>query len=324
MTATRGVLIALLGFALFSVHDALIKEIGQRHAVTTIIFFAGLFAFPPISLLILVDREQANFLPRRPMLVFARSAFQIGAMLGAFYAFTALPLAEAYALLFAMPLFVTALSAPLLGETVRAQRWAAVLVGLVGVLIVLRPGVTEVTLGHLAAIGSAVCIAFAVILGRKIGSTERFAVMLLYPMLLSLVVMAALLPVFYQPVALSDLARMAGVGVVQVIAQVLLLIAVRATPAALFAPTQYSQIIWATLFGAVFFNEQPDLFVFLGSLVVILSGVFIIWRESRADVSAQNPVLRISNPRPYSGGQAPATFPEQNRSDAATRPGEGA
>ncbi len=308
MSNLRGVAMALLGFAIFAAHDAIIKHLGQTYAVTAIIFMAVLFALAPTSIMILADRAKENFIPRRPLLVVLRSMLHTGAVLCAFYAFTRLPLAEAYALLFAMPLFVTALSVPLLGEVVRFRRWAAVIVGLCGVLVVLRPGVTEITLGHLAALAAALCAALATIIMRKIGGGERFAVLLLYPMLLSLLVMGATLPASYKPIALEDLALMAVVGLLSMLGQICVITAVRSTPAALVAPTQYSQIIWATLFGALFFDESPDLYVAIGSAVVILSGVFIIWRESRENVSTTNPVLNTSNPR-FDTGEALRTEP---------------
>lgn len=295
--AARGLALALLGFALFAAHDALIKALGQTYSVFQILFFAMLFAFLPMSVLILSDASVGNYRPNFPLLLIIRSALMIGAMMGAFYAFSVLPLAEAYALLFAMPLVVTALSVPLLGETVRARRWAAVLIGMIGVLIVLRPGVVEISLGHMAALGAACASAAAGIVVRKIGRRERSAVLILYPTLFAILAMAALLPFVYVPVELPHLGMMALVGGFSVAAQLCIIAAFQSAPAALVAPAQYSQIIWATLYGALFFAEKPDIYVGLGAGVIILSGVFIVWREGQANVSEQNPVLGAPGPR---------------------------
>ncbi len=304
MTSTlKGFLAALVAFAIFSTHDALIKHLGGSYAVFQIIFFSMLFAFVPMSMLMLADKAVDNFRPHHPWLVLTRSALTIVAMSGAFYAFTVLPLAEVYALLFAMPLMVTALSVPLLGETVRAQRWAAVVVGLVGVMVVLRPGMTELTLGHAAGLTAATAAALSSILARKLGGKERPAVLILYPLLLSMIVMSMTLPVVYVPIRLEDLGLMAVVGFLSVIAQLGILSAYRSAPAALIAPMQYSQILWATLFGALFFSETPDFYVALGSSIIILSGIFVVWRESRANVSEQTPVLKTANPRVDTGPQ---------------------
>jgi len=297
----RGLGFAFLAFGLFATHDAIIKALGQDYSVFQIIFFAMLFAFIPMSILILADQTSANFRPRHPWLVIARSLLSLTAMSAAFYAFVTLPLAEVYALLFATPLLITALSVPLLGETVRARRWAAVFVGLIGVIIVLRPGATAFSPGHLAALCSALAASLATIIVRKIGSEERSVVLVVYPMLSSILVMGGTLPFVYQPVELPSLGLMAAVGLLSVIAQLCTISAYRFAPAAVVAPTQYSQILWATGYGVIFFSERPDTMVALGAAIIIASGIFIVWRESRPDVSERTPVLKSPNPRVDAG-----------------------
>jgi len=300
----RGLGFAFLAFALFATHDAIIKALGQDYSIFQIIFFAMLFAFVPLSVMVLADQSTGNFRPRHPWLVLARAVLSLTAMSCAFYAFVELPLAEVYALLFATPLLITALSVPLLGETVRARRWAAVVVGLIGVLIVLRPGMTVFSPGHLAALCSACAAATATIIVRKIGGEERSAVLILYPMLASMIVMGAALPWTYVPIELPSLGLMATVGLLSVIAQLCSITAYRFAPAAVVAPMQYSQILWATLYGVVFFAEKPDTMVAIGASIIIGSGIFIVWRESRPDVSERNPVLRTANLR-YDTGPSP-------------------
>ncbi len=305
-TTLRGLGFAFLGFAVFASHDALIKVLGGTYSVMQIIFFATLFSFVPMAVTILTDRTTGNFLPHHPWLVLLRSALMVTSMVCAFYAFSVLPLAEVYSLLFAFPLFVTVLSIPILGEVVRIQRWAAVGVGLIGVLIVLRPGATDITLGHMAALTAAFCSALGSVLVRKIGNEERSAVLILYPMLLAIVVMSLMQPAVYQPPSLLHLAMMALVGVFSVIAQHLIILAYRAAPAGVVAPSQYSQIIWATLFGMIFFGERPDGWVAVGASVIIASGIFVVWRESRSNTtSANTPVLRVRSPRSDTGASRP-------------------
>ncbi len=309
--AFRGFSFGLLAFALFATHDAIVKALGSTYSVFQILFFAMLFAFVPIATLMLADRAIDNFRPHYPRLVALRATLTIIAMSSAFYAFTVLPLAEVYALLFATPLLITALSVPLLGETVRAQRWAAVIFGLIGVLIVLRPGMTELSLGHLAALTSALGNSLGSIVVRKIGGKERPAVLILYPMLGAMFAMTLAMPAVYRPVELADLAMMAAVGFLSVLAQLCIIAAYRAAPAAVVAPLQYSQILWATAFGALFFYETPDIYVAVGSAVIILSGIFVVWRESRENVSARRPVLQTANPR-YDTGPQPRRSPRSD------------
>lgn len=310
--------IALLGFALYSTHDAITKYVGASLSVFQIIFFAMLFAFVPMSIMMLADKSVGNFRPKKPWLVLLRSTTMIIGLSCAFYAFTVLPLAEVYSLLFAAPLLITVFSIPILGEVVRAQRWAAVIVGLIGVMIVLRPGASEFTLGHAAGLISACCSALSSVLVRKIGRQERTVVMILFPMILAMVVMGMLLPQVYTPMTLSQLALVACIGLFSVFAQFAVIAGYRRAPAAVVAPGQYSQIIWATVFGMLFFGEQPDIYVGIGSTIIIGSGIFVVWRESRANVSARYPVLRTLTTRlaiaptirrPLNPGEEPTSPP---------------
>ncbi|WP_428527340.1 DMT family transporter [Roseibium sp.] len=310
----KGFLFALSGFAIFSTHDALIKALGGTYPAFQIIFFSVLFAFVPVSLIILADGKADNFRPRRPGLVLLRSSLAIVAMSGGFYAFTVLPLAEVYALLFATPLLVTALSVPLLGETVRFQRWIAVIIGLIGVVIVLRPGVSALSAGHIAALLSASANSVSSILVRKIGGQERSAVLILYPMILMLIVMSILMPSSYQPMAVGDLGLMAAIGFLSVIAQSAIIGAYRAAPAAVVAPLQYSQILWAALFGALFFSETPDFYVALGSAIIVASGLFVVWREAQENVSARRPVTRSASFR-FNTGYASSVNRAEDKDD---------
>ena len=288
----RGAVVALLGFALFAAHDALIKSLGGSYAPFQIVFFSVLISFPMASVMLLRDPMVGSLRPVHPRWMALRTAIVVVTAASAFYAFSVLPLATVYAILFATPLLITVLSIPLLGEVVRLRRWVAVFVGLSGVLIVLRPGTEALGLGHAAALVAALGSALASVIVRKIGRAERPVVILLYPMVANVCVMGALLPLHYEPMPLLDLAKMTAVAGLGFIAMLCMLGAYRSGEAVVVAPMQYSQILWAIVYGALFFNEHPDLLTLVGASVVILSGVYIVLRESRADVSATQPVSR--------------------------------
>ncbi|WP_407491779.1 DMT family transporter [Pseudooceanicola sp. MF1-13] len=287
-----GLLFALLGFALFSTHDVVVKTLGGAYAPFQTIFFSVLFSFPIATLMLLRDATPGTLQPVHPGWVVARTLAAVIATMCAFYAFSVLPLAEVYAILFATPLLITVLAIPILGEKVRLRRGLAVLFGLAGIIVVLQPGQTTLTLGHLAALTAAVGGACASVIVRRIGAEERSVVLLLYPLVANFTVMGAALPFVYQPMPLVDIGRVALTAVLAFAAMTCMIRAYRLTEAALVAPMQYSQILWALLFGALLFGETPSSRTLIGAGMVIASGLYIVFRESRAGVSDTTPVLR--------------------------------
>jgi S-adenosylmethionine uptake transporter len=296
-----GALLALAAFASFSTHDAIIKVVAARYSPIQIVFCIALFSFPLILLMLARDPVRDTLLPRNPGWMLARAVSAALSGLMGFYAFSVLPMAQVYALLFAMPLVITVMAIPLLGEKVGLRRAIAVLVGLVGVLIVLRPGSADMTLGHLAALGAAITGALTSVIARKIGGVERTSVMLLYAMMGNFLLMAFAMPFVYKPMPGPDVVMMIAIAVLAFVAMHLIILAYRSAEAVVVAPMQYSQIVWAVVFGALFFNEFPDGATLAGAAVVISSGIYIVLREARGKVSEMAPVLN-ARVRPESGG----------------------
>ncbi len=288
----KGALFALIAFAVFATHDVVVKVLGGIYSPFQIVFFSVLLSFPLATVMLMRDAKPGTLMPVHPWWMALRTAAAVVTGVCAFYAFSVLPLAQTYAILFASPLLITILAIPVLGETVRLRRWLAVLVGLAGVLIVLRPGSTELNLGHLAAMASAIGGAVASIVVRKIGADERPVVILLYPMVVNFVVMACALPFVYQPMPIVHLGMLGIIATFAWIANRLLIKAYSDGEAAIIAPMQYSQIIWATGFGLLFFEESIDQPTMIGAGVIIASGLYIVLRESRSDASENTPVLR--------------------------------
>ncbi|MCB2136449.1 MAG: DMT family transporter [Rhodobacteraceae bacterium] len=275
----------------FATHDVVIKILGADYSPFQIVFFGTLFGFPIVSVILLRDAEEANLRPRHPWWMALRTLCSVIAAPAVFYAFATLPLAQVYTILFAAPLILTVLAVPILGEVVRFRRWAAVIVGLIGVLIVMRPGGAELSLGHLAALTGAVGGALISVISRKIGQNERTVVLLLFPMVANFAAMAVALPFVYRPMPLDHLALFAVIAVLGMIGAYLIILAYRAGEAVIVAPMQYSQILWATGYGILFFAERPDMPTMVGAAIIIASGIYIVLREGRRDVSRTRPVL---------------------------------
>ena len=278
----KGVALGFLTYALFSSADAAIKSLGGELPVFEIIFFATFFSFVVILFLRpRGERWRDMFRMHHPKRVMLRAACGIVAGIGSVFAFTTIPLAETYALIFLSPVIVTVLSIPLLGERVGWRRISAVAIGFAGMLLVVRPGFRELHPGHAAALVAALAGATSMVVLRMIGQSER-RVSLVGVVMASATVFDGLLmiPVFVWPSADAFL-RLGFVGVVGGFAQVTLLAATRAAPANRVAPTQYSQIVWALVFGAVFFAEYPDWLALCGIGLIGFSGLFTFLREDK-------------------------------------------
>lgn len=286
-----GALFGLLGFAIFASHDVIIKYLGAAYSSIQIAFFSALLTFPLMTVLLIGDTVPGTLRPTHPWWMLVRSISAVIAAVGAFFAFSLIPLAQVYAVLFATPLLITVLAVPLLGEKVGPRRAIAVVVGLIGVLVVLRPGSTAVNIGHAAALAAAVAGALNAIVVRKIGNDERAVLMVLYPMLASFVMMGVALPFVYRPMPIADFGALAVVAVLVLLAMSCMVIAYRRADAAIVAPMQYSQILWAALFGAVLFGEYPDAMTYVGTAIVTASGLYILRRESHGNRSQNRPVL---------------------------------
>lgn len=289
--ALRGILLALLAFAVFATHDVFIKYLGASYSAFQLIFFSSLLSFPLATLMLMRDSTAGTLRPANPGWIALRTISSSLGALCAFYAFSVLPLAQVYALIFAMPLLITLLSIPILKERVSIHRWAAVLFGLAGVLVVLRPGSSDLNLGHAAALSAACFAALGSVILRRVGREERSVVIMLYPLLMNFAVSGIALSWVYKPMPIEHLGMVGIIALFAFIAGLLVIAAYNAAEAAIVAPMQYSQIIWATIFGFTLFDETIDLETFIGSSIIIASGLYIVFRESRGK-SANTPVLR--------------------------------
>lgn len=288
----RGAVTALIAMGIFATHDVVVKVLGEHYSAIQIVFFAALLSFPIISVILLSDARASSLKPRHPGWVILRTACTVVTGVSAFYAFSTLPLAQVYVILFSTPLIITVLAIPILGEQVGIRRTLAVVAGLIGVLVVMRPGQAELSHGHAAALLAAFCGALASVIVRRIGKDERPVVLLLFPLVGNVIAMGLALPFVYRPMPIEHLGLMLVIAVFGLTASFLIILAYRAGEAVVVAPMQYSQILWATVYGYLLFDEGLDAPTILGAGIIIASGVYIVWREGRAGASVNRPVLQ--------------------------------
>jgi drug/metabolite transporter (DMT)-like permease len=190
-----------------------------------------------------------------------------------------LPIADATATSFVTPLFVTALSIPLLGEKVGWRRWTATTVGLIGVLIVVRPGGSGFQLASLLPVVSALTWAFSLIVTRQMSTTESPLTTLAWSALIGLGVVSLLLPLAWQPLTLQSVLLGIFIGVASTIGHWLVILAFRHADASLLAPFSYAQLLWVSVFGFFVFAALPDLWTLVGAVVIACSGLYTAHRE---------------------------------------------
>lgn len=299
----HGALLSLAAFGIFATHDVILKTLGATYSPFQIVFFSVLFGFPMTIFLLISDKTDGNLRPVHPWWTALRVGASVVTSGSVVYAFSTLPLSQVYAIVFATPLFITILSIPVLGEVIKLRRWLAVIVGLGGVLIVIQPGSAHLGLGHAAALLGALCSSIASITIRKIGADERSIVLLLYPMLANFLVMGAILPFVYLPMPIADIGGITMVAILGVVAMSLMIGAYNRAEAVIVAPMQYSQILWATVYGYFLFDEKLDTPTAIGAGIIIASGLYILMRESRSKSGGKKPVLHTTNLRFEFGGR---------------------
>jgi drug/metabolite transporter (DMT)-like permease len=302
-----GIGLGALAFGLFTVMDTLIKWLSAGYPVIELLFSNALFALVPVAITTLRRGGVARLRTRRLRLHVVRGTFGMGGGFLGFYAYSQLPLADAYSIIFATPLLITALSVPMLGEQVGWRRWSAVAVGFIGVLVMLRPGAAPIGLGALAALGAACSSAVAILLVRKLSATESTASIALYSNLTVVLVTGCLLPFDFVLPSVGDLLLMAASGLIGGTALLILIGAYRRAPAALVAPFQYSQMVWAILLGFLIWGDVPDPAKLLGAAIVASSGLFILYRETALGRRPTASLHPSASPTRPAGGLASGT-----------------
>jgi drug/metabolite transporter (DMT)-like permease len=275
-----GVLLALLAYSAFSIGDAISKGFtGSAMSVFEMTFIINVFAFVTLPFARRPGERWADIHKlQRPLLMHARAALYTVATLCFYFAVTHIPFAETYSLSFLAPLFVTILSLIVLHEKVAALRWGLVIATFIGVLIVVRPGFREIGLGHLAAIGCAISAATANIILRAVSNSERQISIIAINLAYQLVASGLLMLGHFVVPSLDEVLRLAAVGLIGGIAQLLIVRAMRRTPASHVGPTQYVQIVWAIALGALFYHENQDAIGYAGLALIIL-GIATIFSD---------------------------------------------
>jgi drug/metabolite transporter (DMT)-like permease len=297
--ARLGILLIVASSVSFALMNAVVKLVSGHLGPVEIGFFRQLFSMIPVVSMVIHQGGPSMLRTQRPFGHLFRGLIGNSAMIIFFLSVTKLPLADANALSFASPLFITALSMPLLGEAVGKHRWSAVIVGFAGVLVMTNPGGNW--FGGNAGVGAGMGVlaafmsALMTITIRQLNKTEPPVRIVFYFATIGMVFFGGLLTIFWVTPTLPELGGLMVVGLIGGLSQLLMTYAYRHAPASTLAPFGYVSILWSTALGYLIWSELPGPRILIGAAIVIASGLYIIYRETRRRGQV------IAQPLPESG-----------------------
>lgn len=277
-----GMTAAIGAYFMFSVMVLFAKLLSNNHSVIEIAFYRNIIGCIPFLIFAFVlGRRDILVIRSKPSLVGLRALIGTASLTLTFYAFSLMPLADTTALMFTSSLFIPILGVLILKESVGPYRWSAVFCGFAGVLVMTRPSGNVYIFGVAVALGAAFLHATLQIILRYLGRYESPETVSFYFLVIGAIITALALPFVAVTPTVEEIPLLFGVGLSGATAQWLLSIAYSRAPAAVITIFNYSSIIWATLFGWMIWNEWPASTVIIGAVVVIVSNILIVWRESR-------------------------------------------
>ena len=273
----------MAGAALFAalVHSG-VHLTGATLPVIEVAFFRSLFALVAIAPFLLRHRQHLAWRSRSPIWQLVRGVSTTLGMFFWFYGLATVPLVEVVSLSFSSAIFVTVGAALFLGERVGPRRWAAVLIGLAGALVILRPGLVEVSLGLLSALLGSVFWAASLLMTKRLSREDGNLNFVLFNSVCAVVLMAVPTAVTWEPPPWEILGVFAAMGVFSALGHVLMSNALRLADATVTVTIDYTRLIWVALIGYFFFSEQPEIHTWAGAAMIIGASLFIAYRESRS------------------------------------------
>ena len=277
--ALVGMAIMLVATVFLSAGDAASKYLAADVPALHIVWLRYITSAAILLAIVAAQRGQVPLRTKRPGLQLLRGLAAIAASIFFVSSLRSLAIADATATGFVAPLFVTALAIPLLGERVGWRRWLATVTGLIGVLIVVRPGGTDFQPASLLPVLSALAWALSLIITRLMSGTENPLATLTFSTVFGAVVATLLLPLHWVPPTAQIASVGLFIGAVSTAGHWLVITSFRHAGASLLAPLSYIQLIWASVFGFLLFGSLPDLWTWVGAAIIAASGLYTAHRE---------------------------------------------
>ena len=276
-----GILYMVASVFLFSIQNAIGKWLAQTYPIPMLVFFRSFVALLPSFVLVYRAGGLSVMRTNRMAGQFGRAVIWGGSNVASFIGYHLLPLADAIALTFAAPLFLTALSYPIIKERVSRERWIAVSVGFLGVLVMARPSGAENALGVAGAVGCAVCNAIGTLTVRDLCRTEHSASIVTWTAIFMTLMALPPLPFFWKTPTLPDLALFCSIGLIGGVSQYWTTLALSYAPAAAVSPFNYTALIWGSIIGLVVWGDWPTPPIIIGAAIVTLTGIYLLRAENR-------------------------------------------
>jgi drug/metabolite transporter (DMT)-like permease len=305
----RGIAYMVASTVVFAGVNAIVKLQVAKYPVGEVAFYRALFALVMVTTIILPRTGLAVFRTRRYLAHVQRGISQFGSMTCMFFAFSLMSLGSAVAISFAAPLFTTLLSIVVLKERVGVHRWSALVIGFVGVIVVTEPGRGTFQTGALFALANAVLISSVAVAIRRMSLTESTETLTIYQMIVITICTVFMLPFGFTPPTWLDAGALAVAGMGNGIAQYWWTRSLTLAPPSAVVPFNYLSLVWATLLGLAIWGDVPTLHLIVGAIVVVASGLYILWRET---YRRRNP-LPPRQPRGAPGAGEVAAAPEPPR-----------
>lgn len=279
-SATYAAIAMLAAVAFFALMDAGLKQLSAHYPPFQVAFLRSVASLPLVVPWAIATAPRGSLRRPRWSLQLLRTGIGMVMMASFIYAVSKLPLSTTYAIFFVAPLLITALSVPLLRERVGPRRWIAIGVGMLGVLVVLRPtGEGLALLPALATLLAALCYALSAITVRFLARTDNTQSMMVWLLVLMTVGNGAIAAFDWQPLRMDDIWLIAGVGLVGALGQYAITEAFRTGEASALAPLEYTALLWGVLLDLSLWGVLPDAVTWLGAAIIVGSGLYLVRRE---------------------------------------------
>ena len=271
----KAIIFNLLAWVMLPIMDGFAKYLSAELPVLQITwaryFFTVVFIFP----LMLFFFKKYLVWTDKPKLQLIRGLILLTANISFFYSISVISLPKALTLAFVAPLVVTAFSPFFLGESVGYRRWAAVIIGFIGSLVVIRPGFLEINLASLAALGTGIMYGFYLIITRKLSTSDNPLLTLLLTGVVGAIIATIFMPFVWVSPTFNQLSIMAAIGFFACIGHLFIILSLKFADASKLAPFSYFEIVTNIIIAYYFFGDFPDSWTFLGLFIIVFSGIYI-------------------------------------------------